>query len=994
MRMKPSLKTRALYLYPLLLSYSLFLSAQRPSWINYDTNRGLPGNEAYKVFQDSKGYIWFATSQGICRFNGYEFFAPADTSSKRGSQAFLPAEDPEGNIWFARLDGTLYSVEKDTVRAWKYNHILDHYRGKFLVIEDFAFGEDGSVWLALQYLGLLEVKPGGAHRVVPENEESCLVFTTVGEKTINTAKVGQFGEDELRPGAWFQKPVQTPVHWENGKIAKIENLVLRSETAYSIWGLARLKNGDMIFFDDGSFRLVRDRRQQWEAPTEIRTEKLYESPDGDLFVASHFGSNPGLYRFGSPEALRAGRSDNLLPRHFVTDFICDREGGWWATTYDQGVFYCKNPDIEIFDTTTGLPSSDVVCLVDDGKRTVYAGFRPALVCAIDALNGGAGVLPPPPVVTREIWALYYDTLRGRLACSSPLHFLEKGIWKPFAPDGKGATPAKKISPDPSGRILWASFTYGFYRVDPVNEAVEHLSDNYPLGTRTFSVARDGSGNIWVATVDGLRMWKNGKYEPPPFDHPALKFQASDVKMLPGGGMAISLSGAGLLLRDPEGRFVHLTGEDGLTDDFITGLHIAGDGRILAFSNAGLNLLSARPDGSWAISTLTVKKGLPSDQVNDARVFGGQIWVATNKGLACLRKLRPALPMPAPGIGKISVNQREVRPNGDMQLSHSENTLAIRFHALSYRSEGRINYRYRLLGADSGFIYSKNREVNFVNLPPGKYEFEVQAQNEDGLWGPSSMLAFRISPAWWQTAWFRAVSATLLAALIFFLFQYRLRSVRRDARIREKIRELEVAALRAQMNPHFIFNCLNSIQHFIVENDPAAASRYLSRFARLVRLALHGSVDGRHSLREEMDMLDNYLALEQLRFQGKFEYEILAGPGVDPDEHRLPPMLVQPFVENAILHGMKNKTGKGRISIVFSRDENGLMATVTDNGPGFLKAENGALETSGHKSVGMMLTQRRLEILAGQDTLLRENITGEKGGVQGSRVVLHIPAEFH
>ncbi|MBK7408666.1 MAG: hypothetical protein IPJ40_11730 [Saprospirales bacterium] len=158
----------------------------------------------------------------------------------------------------------------------------------------------------------------------------------------------------------------------------------------------------------------------------------------------------------------------------------------------------------------------------------------------------------------------------------------------------------------------------------------------------------------------------------------------------------------------------------------------------------------------------------------------------------------------------------------------------------------------------------------------------------------------------------------------------------------------------------------------------------------MRLALHGSVDGLHTLNEEVDMLDNYLALEQLRFPGKFIYEIKTAPDLESEEIQLPPMLVQPFVENAILHGMKNKGEGGHIVIVFSQNNSNLVVTVTDNGPGFSSKETAHRE---YKSVGMTLTKHRLEILsgnAGVETFLSENITNAEGEVAGLRVVLHIP----
>ena len=463
-----------------------------------------------------------------------------------------------------------------------------------------------------------------------------------------------------------------------------------------------------------------------------------------------------------------------------------------------------------------------------------------------------------------------------------------------------------------------------------------------------------------------------------------------MALLPGGGMAFSLQGAGVLLRDGQGRFTHLTQREGLGAENINRLYVSPGGQLFACSYSGLHLLSLRGD-AWEVATIDRKAGLPSDQVNDVIAIGQEVWAATNQGLARFSELPTPLPMPAPVLDKWRVNNREIRFAPGMQFSHNDNNLRMRFHALHYRSEGEIPYRYRLLGADTTYTYAKVREISFARLAPGAYVFEVQAQNEAGTWSEPARWAFRVRLAWWQTLWFQIGAGLLLIAGAVFWNYRRLQKSRREARDREKMRELEAAALRAQMNPHFIFNCLGSIQHFIAENDPATATRYLARFARLVRLALHGSVDGRHSLRDEIAMLENYLELEQLRFRGKFAYEIQTDPSLDPDDISLPPLLVQPFVENAILHGMKNKERGGIITIAFTLSDDSLAVEVSDNGPGL--AAPGDAPSPDRKSVGMMLTERRLEMLAGKgegQVFQMETIAGPDGSAKGTRVRVQIP----
>ena len=198
-----------------------------------------------------------------------------------------------------------------------------------------------------------------------------------------------------------------------------------------------------------------------------------------------------------------------------------------------------------------------------------------------------------------------------------------------------------------------------------------------------------------------------------------------------------------------------------------------------------------------------------------------------------------------------------------------------------------------------------------------------------------------------------------------------------------------------MNPHFIFNCLQAIQSFIARNERDVATSYLARFAKLIRLTLHGSVDGRHSLNEEIAMLENYLLLEQMRFKGHFEFVIRTSEVLDPDDISLPPLLVQPYVENALIHGLEGRETGGRVEIVFTQKQDVLEVTVMDNGKGFSEKEKAVFDKRPHNSVGMMLTQKRLDLLAGAgknatEHFRRDTLFDENSMVAGVRIRFEVP----
>ena len=163
---------------------------------------------------------------------------------------------------------------------------------------------------------------------------------------------------------------------------------------------------------------------------------------------------------------------------------------------------------------------------------------------------------------------------------------------------------------------------------------------------------------------------------------------------------------------------------------------------------GLNILSPQADGTWSNNIITIKHGLPSNQVNGVVLLGGDLWVATDKGIACFSKKPTPAPMSIPILEKFVVNNQRLIFSNKFQLKHDQNNITLKFFSLHFRSGGDIPYRYRLLGADPNFVYSHIREVNFSNLAPGSYSFEVQAQNEDAQWSGSAIWSFTINPPWW------------------------------------------------------------------------------------------------------------------------------------------------------------------------------------------------------------------------------------------------------
>ncbi|WP_344976843.1 sensor histidine kinase [Compostibacter hankyongensis] len=319
--------------------------------------------------------------------------------------------------------------------------------------------------------------------------------------------------------------------------------------------------------------------------------------------------------------------------------------------------------------------------------------------------------------------------------------------------------------------------------------------------------------------------------------------------------------------------------------------------------------------------------------------------------------------PAPLITAIKVNEKSARI-ANIHLKYNENFITINFTATNFSNEANNLFMWRLKGLNDN--WSSPAPVNnaiFTSLPPGEYIFELRAANSDGKWAKSmTSLPITINPPWWQTWAFRIAAALLSAILVFYFVSRRVQSIRKNAALKQQMAELEMKGLHAQMNPHFIFNSLNSIKEMIWNNDKQNASRYLSKFAQLIRTSLEQSRQTFITVEQCVDHLQQYLEMEKLRFEA-FSYSINIDEKLNISEVKITPMLVQPLVENALWHGLSNKEGDRQLFIRFFGDSNSLTCEIEDNGIGIrqsVKNKETAIRT--HHSLGIVNIQERLVVL--------------------------------
>jgi ligand-binding sensor domain-containing protein len=320
------------------------------------------------------------------------------------------------------------------------------------------------------------------------------------------------------------------------------------------------------------------------------------------------------------------------------------------------------------------------------------------------------------------------------------------------------------------------------------------------------------------------------------------------------------------------------------------------------------------------------------------------------------------------INKIRIDNRDFPlPEAEemISLGYSKKNISIDFTTPVFDEGEAINYAYMMEGADNDWNMSGEiPTANFSSLSPGNYSFKVKAKLQSGEWGPvNETLRFKVNPPFWQRMSFVLPVLLVLTGLIIVLVRRRIKTIRREAGLKQKISDAEMMALRAQMNPHFIFNSLNAIDNLIQTNQKDKATTYLAKFAKLIRSVLNSSKNKAVSFQKDFETLQLYLQMEQFRSNNKFAYELRADNELLQGDYKVPPLLIQPFVENAIQHGLLNKeSGERRLLVTATLENDCIKYTVTDNGVGRERA--GKIKQANkpeQDSYGISITTERIHL---------------------------------
>lgn len=559
--------------------------------------------------------------------------------------------------------------------------------------------------------------------------------------------------------------------------------------------------------------------------------------------------------------------------------------------------------------------------------------------------------------------------------------------------------------------LWLGTEKGLCKFNIAREEFSIVSvvrDDYLSSHLVKCIEEDRGGNIWIGTTNnGLNRLDpiTGKVKQFTSNlDDDLSFWGENVNCIyvdEKGSIWVGGNGLNKYIME-SGSFEHYTEDNGLADNDVMSILEDDEGKLWI---ATLNGLSVFDLANESFQNYYEKDGLQDNEFSNAAcklksgelVFGGKNGISICKPSSFFVNTNP----PELSITSFYIFDKQLDIEMDftqrIELDYDENYFSFEYTALDFSNPDFVQYAYKLENADKEWIYvdAGNRIAKYTNIDPGQYRFRVTASNGDGTWNENGVFVdIVIKPPYWKTIWFILLEVLVLVLVVIFIIKYREKKISE----RNQFQLLEQKLLRSQMNPHFIFNSLSSIQSFIFENNPIEAGSYLSRFAELIRSILYNSREEFITLEKEVKTLKNYIELQQLRYNDKFDYILDVDPLIEADMIKIPPMLAQPFIENAIEHGIKHLKDKGFISVSYTlmREKGSVLLLVEDNGIGIegSKKRKGKT-TKNHTSLATIIANERIAAFnkgkRGKQFIMEiDEMRDANGKVKGTKVTFVIP----
>jgi len=981
---------------------------------NQALQKGLSQNTINCLMQDRQGYMWFGTWDGLNKYDGYKFtiYDTHNGLSNETINTILEAED--GKIWV----GTEYGLncinrrtgeisifyhdpyDSSSISNNWINYLYQDQPGRIMVCTPSGLNvmdtRTGQAKIYTSHEAGLRSKPSNnIHFITEDHDSNYWVATDFGVVRYNPAT-----SENIR---YLNRP--------GDPSSLSSNLVncIHQDIEGKIW--VGTDNGLNLFnADRGTFTKFMNIPDDPLSISNNHITKIFKAKDGNFWVATDGGGVNVLDKdnFTFKRIQHNPKDQKSLSNNRVYDICQDDMGNLWFGTYNGASRinrFVANFDLFTLDPNNpnSVRNNLIWAFLEVETDVIWIGTENG-ISIFDLVNGKFSRFEDrfphaDRLTSNRVRALQKDhsgniwigTFDGGLDLFNPL----TGRVTNFSPSLQDKNSIcslniQSLLEDNKG-MLWVGTNNGLNVINIKNLSIKAYRHNPEIqgsipNNTVYQIMQDSKNNIWIATLNGL-----GQYNPQKDNFKIYNdtWKEGDIRNTnkyfsvfedSDHNYWLSTRGSGLKKFDLQYKtFTTYTTKNGLPNNVVYGVIEDSDGFLWMSTNWGISRFN-KSTGDFL--NFDVTDGLQSNEFNANAYLiseSGEVFFGGMRGFNAFQPSNIRLNQSAPRIVitafKIFNQEQpgEILDGDTILLDYHDNFFGFEFAALDYTKPMKNRYAYMLqdYNKDWTFVSANRHFANYTKVIPGTYTFRVIGSNNNNVWNNDGVsLTIVIRPPWYQTWYFRIGAVLFLFFLIYLFIFFRVRRIRRKHKMEKKVLQIEKQlfdiqqkALRLQMNPHFIFNSLNSIQSYILNNDVDLAVNYLGRFSQLMRLILSNSRESVVPLADELQAIKHYLEIEKLRFEEKFTYSINVDPEIDDEFTGVPPMIIQPYVENAIIHGLVHKAEPGHIAIRFQTVKSGLLCSIQDNGIGRAKASEikrkSGLNT---KSRGMMITKERLEIL--------------------------------
>lgn len=986
--MTPVSKIRYLFLVIFFSQFSLF--AQTLKTRHYGVEEGLPSSEIYHVLQDSKGYIWFSTNYGASRFDGYNFINYSNIDGLPDNTILESYEDPSGKIWFISMNCKLAYFEKNKIIPFQFNEALAKQlkEAPYYIRGGFRVDNKGTICLNVFKHGIFKISPDqsivndyadtskykpGAYLNVTENNNT--------EFVINLA---------YAPAIKYFDKIKVTFRKHSFDITTSTN----KQTSALKYSLVT-KQGHLLFSSENTLKEITPDKECYTHQFDKGVISMNSDENGNLWIGFY---NGGIKCF-SQGNLKNKPVLHLLKTQTISGFLKDREGGVWLTTTEKGVFYFPTEQLYSYTVKEGLSEDNVTSLTFDGKF-LYAIAGKLNKINIDSTSEIISGKPDHKLLI--LLNLFHDPYRGKNQVSANFGFYNFSTAKSKIIFNNDLENLEK----PAWAVNDAIIQKDYVCYSNPNKIVINKNNLFTVFDKPEnslmkikSITSDNNNCIYIGSFDGLWKLQDSKFVYMGNLNPLLKNRITVLRWNSAlKALVIGTKGLGILVFK-DGKIIQIDKTKGISGSLVTSIQM-NDNDVWIGTDNGINKIIFNKDTieKYSITAITGKNGLISNEVNSLFLFNDLLFAGTNGGITYFdtKSYVPNSVPPPVYITGFSVMQKDTTIVDMIELPYDKNEISISYVGLSFKDAGNLEYRYMLEGTNAKWQTTRSTRMQYPKLAPGDYNFIVYASNENDVWSKiPAKIRFVIRPAFWQTVWFRLSFILLIIGVITLIYLYRLKIIKERNKLSRKANKYMLLSMGKQLNPHFIFNSLNAIQGFIFENDKQASNEYISEFALLMRKTLYNSQNDFIPLADEIELLSTYIKLEAMRFNNRFTYEISVDPRLDVANWKIPPFILQPYVENAIIHGLRHKEGTGCLILKLSCIDNQILCSVEDNGIG--REKSGIINKDtrkGHISMGSKITDNRINMINSLHhfniSMKYSDLQNETGQATGTRVDFVFP----